>query len=135
MAGAGWSLKNCATRAAVLLLAPQDLEEVGHVHRVVAGAGHDLRADDVGLRLGVAAVLQEDRVQPEPADDVDDLRGRAARWPRAEDPAEHAEARLRRVGLGRVVGAVAQRDVRDLVGDDAGELAFGAGRSMSPRFT
>ena len=40
--------------------------------------GHDLGAHDVGLRLRVAAVLQEDGVHPEAADDVDDLRG--ASW-------------------------------------------------------
>ena len=44
--------------------------------------------------------------------------------PRPRIPPEHAQAGLRHVGLGRVVGAVAQGDVRDLVGQDAGHLAL-----------
>ena len=51
----------------------------------------------------------------------------------AQDPAQHAEAGLGHVGLGRVVGAVAQRDVGDLVGEDARQLAFGAGRGHDAR--
>jgi hypothetical protein len=77
--------------ALVAALLAEELEEVRHLHGVVAGAGHDLRPHDVGLRLRVAAVLQEHRVHAEAADDVDDLRG-AVGLAAAQDSAQHAEA-------------------------------------------
>ena len=44
------------------LLVRQDVEEIHHVHRIVAGRGHHLSAGDVGLLLGRAAELQEQRI-------------------------------------------------------------------------
>ena len=94
--------------------------------RVVAGARHDLRAEQVGLALVLAAVLQEVGAEPELRSLRDDAAGGAAD-DRAEDLAgDRADLKLLR--LGRLRGAVTQRDVRNLVRHDAGDFAFGLRR-------
>ncbi len=118
-------------RLTALLLA-QHREHGSHALRVVSRLRHHLGPDDVRLGFRGAAELQKERVQPEAADSLDDLTGRPAA------PAEHAsqdpDARLREVGLGSVVRAVAKRDVRDLVSDDSGELRLRRhGLDQAPR--
>ena len=108
------------------LLAAEDREEVRHGHGVVPGSGHDLRSDLVGLVFGVTAELEEDRVQPQAADRVHDLRRVAAVL--AEQPAQYPEAGLAEIGLRGLVGPVAQRHVRHLVGQHAGQLRLASRR-------
>ena len=74
--------------------------------------------------LVVAAELQEDRVQAEPADGLEDLAARPSVAPAAEEAAQDSEAGLRGIRLRGLVRSVTQRDVRDLVGEDARELAL-----------
>src|SRR4030095_3433260 len=88
------------------LLAAEELEEVGHGHGVVPRSGHALRSELVGLVLGVAAELQEYRVQPQAADRVHDLRRVATVLP--QEPAQYPEAGLAEIGLRGLVGPVAQ---------------------------
>ena len=93
--------------AAALLL--DRLEHVGHLARVVAGARHDLRAQQVGLPLVLAAVLQEVGAEAELRALRDDAAGRAA-----DDGAENLAgdgADLELLTLGGLRGAVAKRDV------------------------
>ena len=52
-------------RPAAARLALDRLEHAGELARVVAGARHDLRAEQVGLLLEVAAVPQQQRAEPE----------------------------------------------------------------------
>ena len=108
------------------LLAAEEPEEVRHGHGVVPGSGHDLRSDLVGLVLGVAAELQEDRVQPQAADRVHDLRRVATVLP--QEPAEYPEAGLAEIGLRGLVGPVAQGHVGHLVGQHAGQLRLASRR-------
>jgi hypothetical protein len=63
---------------------------------VVPGCGRDLRSDQVGLVLVVAAELEEERVQPQAADRVHDLRCVPALL--AEQPAQYPEAGLAQIG-------------------------------------
>ena len=65
-----------AGRARPLLL--DRLEHGGHRARVVAGGRHDLRAEDVGLLLVLAAVAQERRAEAELRALRDDAAGGAA---------------------------------------------------------
>ena len=58
---------------------------MGEGARVVAGARHDLRAQDVGLLLEVAAVAQQQRAQPELASLGDRRSCRAADNGSAQD--------------------------------------------------
>src|SRR5262245_8302382 len=97
-------------------------EHVGHAARVVAGARHDLRAQQVGLLLVSAAELQEVGAEPEVRPLRDDAAGDAA-----DDGAEHLSgygADLELLAFGGLCRAVTERDVRELVRHDAGDLAF-----------
>jgi hypothetical protein len=90
-------------------LGAKQREEVGHRRRVVAGGRHDLRAEAVGLVLGVAAELQERRVQAEAAHGAEHLRRASLRV--AEQSAENAEPGAGERGFRGLMRAVAQRDV------------------------
>ncbi len=102
------------------------LKHVGHVARVVPRARHDLRAKQVGLPLVVAAVSEERSSKANLRAEGDRLTGHAAKHgPRnlpknGSDLIGHCLACLR--------GAVAQRDVANLVREHAGDLAFVPGR-------
>jgi hypothetical protein len=109
-----------SARTAALLL--DGAEHVRHAPRVVTGPRHDLRAEQVGLAFVFTAVLQEIRAEPEVGALSDDVAGGAA-----DDGAENLagdSADLEFLRLGRLRGPVAERDVRDLVRHDAGDLAF-----------
>ena len=113
-------------RAAAAALRLDRLEHVGHLARVVAGARHDLRAQEVGLPLVLAAVLQEVGAEAE----LRALRDHAAGGA-ADDRAENLtgnRADLELLALGRLRRAVPKRDVGDLVRHDAGHLGLGLGR-------
>ena len=102
------------------------LEHVRHVKRGVAGARHHLGAENVRLRLVLAAVLQEIGAEPE----LRALGNNAPRRP-ADDRAEHLagnRADLELLALGSLRRAVAESHVRDLVRHDASNLALGPGR-------
>src|SRR5207253_8182356 len=77
----------------------QRVEETDHVRRGVAAGGQDLCPADVRLRFQVAAELEEQRVEPDTADGVQDLRGVVADLP-AEEAAEDLRSEERRVGKG-----------------------------------
>ena len=79
------------------LLRSEQLEEVRHGHRVVPGAGHDLRSEPVRLVFVVAAEFEEGHVQSDAAHRVQDLRRVAALL--SEQPPEDPEARLGEIGL------------------------------------
>jgi hypothetical protein len=98
------------------------LEHVGHLTRVVSRTGQNLRAEDVGLPLVLAAVLH----QLETGAHL-----RAGRQHLAEAAAEDragnlADRRADRplLARGRLGGAVTQRHVRNLVRHHAGHLGF-----------
>ena len=112
--------------AAALGLLLDRLEHPRQIVRVVAGPRHQLRAQEVGLLLVLAAVLEQQRAEAELAALLDR---------RSDAPADHRagdrageRAELRVLGLGRVGGAVPQQDVRQLVGHHAGHLALGRRR-------
>ena len=108
------------TAATALLL--DGLEHTRHLTRVVAGARHHLRTEEVGLALVLAAVLQEVGAQPD-LRPLGDHRTGAPADDRAQHlPGERAELEL--LARGRLRGAVPQHDVRELVRHDAGDLAF-----------
>ncbi len=112
-----------AARAALLL---DRLEHAGHLERVVPGRGHDVRPEQIGLALELTAESQECRAEPE----LRALRHGAADVAADDGADDRAEQRpdlvFRRLGgLGR---AVPQRDVAQLVGHHAGDLAFGVRR-------
>ena len=99
------------------------LEEVDHIDRRVARRGEDLRSPNVRLRLDVAAVLQEQRIETETTDRIDDLRRSRTDFS-AEKSAENTDAGLCEVGLRRLMCPVPQRDMGNLVRHDAGDFAL-----------
>ena len=116
------------TAATALLL--DGLEHARHLARVVAGARHHLRTEEVGLALVFAAVLQEVGAEPDLRSLGDDGTGAPADDGAKHLPGERAELEL--LALGRLRGAVPQHDVRELVRHDAGDLAFGGRRLNHP---
>ena len=106
--------------AARLLL--DGLEHAAEIARVVAGARHDLRAEEIGLLLVVAAVLEHRRAETELAALRDDLSPTAADHSAGNRAGELAELEV--LGLGRVRGAVAQQHVAQLVRHHADDFAF-----------
>ncbi len=111
-------------RAAATLLLDRP-EHARHRAGVVAGARHDLRAEDVSLLLVLAAVLQEGGAEAE----LSDLRdGRPG--PAADDGAEDRAADLPHLilaGRGCLRRAMPQRHVADLVRQHARHLPFRLG--------
>ena len=103
--------QEAAAAAAALLF--NRLEHVGQIARVVAGARHDLRAQDVGFSFIFAAELQEIDTNSL----TGNLRGRS-RWAtdnlaaNAENPGEQTIL----LRLGRLGSAVTQNDVGSIRG-------------------
>ena len=98
------------------------------VPRVVARAGHDLRAEQVGLLLEIAAVSEEQGAKPE-IRALGDGRSRApSDHGTAQLPGELPELQPRILRLRRIRRSVAQQDVGQLVGHHANHLAFRGGR-------
>ena len=83
--------------------------------RIVPGARHDLRAEEVGLLLEVAAVPQKQRAQSELAALRDRRSGRAADNRATHRTSELPELQPGILRLGRVGGAVPKQDVGELV--------------------
>ena len=128
IAGIGVIAEPLRPAAPALLL--DGLEHVRHVARIVAGARHHVRALEVGLFLELAAEPQERRAEPELRALRDDLAPSAAD-DRPEDGArDFAHLIFRR--FARLGGAVPQDHVTQLVGHDAGDLAFSGRRLDHP---
>jgi hypothetical protein len=108
------------TRAALLL---DRLEHTGHLERVIPGRGHDVRSQQIGLAFELAAESQECRAEPE----LRALRHGAANLA-ADDGADDRTQQRPDLVFRRLAGlrrAVPQRDVAELVGHHAGDLALG----------
>ncbi len=99
---------------------PQGLEHARHRHRIVPGLGQHLGPDHVRLFFGRPAELQKQSVQAKTADRTHDLSRRAV----AQQPAEHAKARLGQVRLGCLVSAVAQGNVGHFMRHDTGQFSL-----------
>ena len=118
--GFGWLLSHCGAPLPPCCL--NRLEHPPEIARIVAGARHDLRAEEIRLLLVLAAVLQQPRAEAELAALRDQLAPPAADDRASDGAGELSELealRLRRVG-----GAVAQEHVTQLVRHDADDLAF-----------
>jgi hypothetical protein len=93
-------------------------------------ARHDVRSEKIGLLLRIAAEPQECRAEPE----LRSLGHGAADAP-ADNRSDHRARQLTDLvlgGLGRLRGAVPQRDVTELVGHHAGSFTFVARRLDHP---
>ena len=120
-------LRPAATAA--LRLPRNRFEHLRQGPRVVARAGHDLRAEQVGLLLEIAAVSEEQGAQPE-IRTLGDGRSRApSDHGTAQLPGELPELQPRILRLRRIRRSVAQQDVGQLVGHHASHLAFRGGRA------
>src|SRR5262249_29400330 len=78
--------------------ATQRPEEGCHFARIVSGSRQNLRAERIGFRFRLAAVLQKRRVETEAAYRADDILRRAF----ADETAQSAEPALRQIGLRRL---------------------------------
>ncbi len=108
-----------AARARFLL---DRFEHPPEVARVVAGARHDLRAEEIRLLLVVAAVLEHRRAEAEAAAFRNHLPPTAA-----DDSAGDGAGKLSQLealGLCRVRGAMAEQHVAQLVRHDADDFAL-----------
>ena len=108
--------------AAALGLRLDGLEHPPEVARVVPRARHDLRAQQVGLLLVLAAVLHQPRTQAELTPLADDLSPAAADHRAGDGAGQRAD--LKPLRLGGVGRAMPQQDVTELVRHDAGDFAF-----------
>ena len=105
-------------------------EHVRHLPRVVSGARHDLRAEQVRLALVLAPVLQEVDAQADLRPLGDDAAGAAA-----DDRPEHLTgdgADLKLLSLRRLRGSVTENHVAQLVRHDARHFCVGARRFNHP---
>ena len=124
--GSGWLLIHCGPEPPLLFgLTLDRLEHARERARIVAGARHDLRAEEICLLLEVAAVSQEQRPQPELAA-LRDCRS----YPPAHDRAANGAGKLtelqpRVLCLGGIGGAMAKQHVRQLVRHHSDDLALG----------
>ena len=118
--GSGWLLNHCGPPPRRFLL--DGFEHAAEIPRVVARARHDLRAEQVGLLLVLAAVLEERRAEAELAALGDDLPPAAADHRAGDRAGDLAE--LEALSLGRVGCAVTQEHMAQLVGHYADDLAF-----------
>ena len=91
---------------------------------------HDLEPDAIGFALVVAAELQHVAAGE---DSRADLRGARAAGIVAEHGAEQTEKTIGDQLLGDLIGGVPLRDVRDLVGEHAGDLRLVGGRVQDAR--
>ena len=110
-------------RAAPSALRLNLLKHLRQIARVVSGARHYLRAEQVGLLLVPAAVLERAEAEADLTRAADDLTDAAAD-DRARDLAEHG-ADLILLRLGGLRCDVAKGHVAHLVRHDAGHLALG----------
>ena len=111
--------------APALLLDP--FEHPGQIARVVAGARHDLRPEEVGLALVVAAVFQHQGAETELRPICDDGAGGSADDGAGDGAGQCAELNPRALRLGDVRGAVTEEHVGELVRHHARHFTFEAG--------
>src|SRR5262245_37435509 len=104
----------------------EGFEEVGHVARVVSGFDHDPRAFQIGLFFGGAPVFQKEYVRAKPSDGADGLAQIGIFAGPGKGP-QNTQPRLRQSRFRRLIRAVTQGYVRDLMRHDAGQFALVAG--------
>ncbi len=110
--------------AAALGFALDRLEHPCERSRIVPGPRHDLRAQEVGLLLEIAAVLQQQRAETELTALSDGRAGGATDHGPTDDPRDLAELQPRVLCLRRIGRAVAEQHVRQLVRHDPDDLGL-----------
>src|SRR5262245_45044092 len=102
------------------------IKEVSHVARVVSGLGHNPRSFKIGLFFGGAPVFQKEHVRAEPADGLDGL-AQVGIFAGPRNAPQYTQPRLRQSRFRRLIGAMPQGHVRDLVRHHARQFALVTG--------
>src|SRR5262249_60001202 len=90
------------------------LQERDHSARVIAGPPQHPHSERIGLLLSRPAVFKQHRVQSETAYRAHHLT-ESGIHASTEQHSDQSQSTLRQVSLRRLIGSMAQRDVRDLV--------------------
>src|SRR5262245_37945330 len=102
------------------------VKEVSHVARVVSGFGHNPRSFKIGLFFGGAPVFQKEHVRAEPADGLYGL-AQIGIIAAPRNAPQNTQPRLRQSRFRRLIGAMTQGYVRNLVRHHARQFALVAG--------
>src|SRR5262249_38997060 len=100
------------------------LQERDHPARVIARPPQHPHSERIGLLLSRPAVFKQHRVQSETAYRAHHLTGSAIHASSERHP-DQSQSSLRQISLRRLIGSMAQRDVRDLVSHHSRDLIVG----------